>query len=86
MSDMILQTVVSNMELRRRFGRFVVDAKPVQLSDGSGWVPEFSIEEHCPAYVEDTMFFGTQVLGTREDALLACHELGRREVARRLAA
>ena len=63
----------------------MIDAKPVQLADGSGWSPEFSLEEHLPAYVEDTMFYSAQVLRTREDAILACHELGRREITRRTA-
>ena len=74
------------MEVRRRYGRFVIDAKPMQLADASGWLPEFSLEEHLPAYVEDTIFYSSQVFGTREDAILACHELGRREITRRTAA
>ncbi len=74
------------MESRLSLGRFVVDARPAELADGRGWVPDFSIEEHLPDYVEDTMYFGRQVFGTREDATRACHELGRREIARRLAA
>lgn len=74
------------MEARRGYGRFVVDAKPTQLADGRGWLPEFSLEEHLPAYVEDTMFYSSQVFGTRDDAILACHELGRREITRRTAA
>ena len=45
------------MELRRRYGRFVVDPKPLQRADGSGWVPKFSIEEHLSSYVEDTVYF-----------------------------
>jgi len=75
-----------SMESRRKLGRFVIDPKPVQLADGRGWVPEFSLEEHNPSYVEDTMFFGAQVLETRDEAIRACHELGRREIVRRLAA
>jgi hypothetical protein len=39
-----------------------------------------------PAYVEDTPFFSKQRFDTREAAIQACHELGRREIARRLAA
>jgi hypothetical protein len=74
------------MELRRRFGRFVVDAKPTQLADGRGWVPQFSLEEHLPSYVEDSLFFSGQIFGTREETIQACHELGRREIIRRLAA
>ncbi len=74
------------MELRRRFGRFVVDPRPVQLADGSGWLPEFSLEEHLPSFVQDTMFFSRQVFETHEAAVRACYELGQREVARRLGA
>jgi hypothetical protein len=74
------------MEPRLRLGKFVIDAKPAQLGDGSGWVPRFSLEEHLPSYVEDTMFFSEQLFGTREDAVQACHVLGRREIARRLGA
>lgn len=74
------------MESRFRFGRFVVDARPAELANGLGWLPEFSIEEHLPDYVEDTMFYGRQAFGTREDAIQACHELGRREIVRRAAA
>jgi hypothetical protein len=48
-------------------------------------MPEFSLEEHCTAHVEDTIFFSSQVFETKDDALIACHELGRREVERRLA-
>lgn len=73
------------METRRTYGRFVIDAKPMQLADLRGWLPEFSLEEHLPAYVEDTMFYSSQVFGTRDDAILASHELGRREVLRRTA-
>ena len=76
----------SGMELRRRFGRFVVDARPAQLADGGGWLPNFSLEEHLASYVEDTTFFSRQVFATREDAIQACHELGRREIGRRLGA
>ena len=74
------------MESRLRFGRFVVDARPAELTEGKGWVPEFSIEEHLPDYVEDTMFYGRQIFETREDAIRASHELGRREIVKRLAA
>jgi hypothetical protein len=74
------------MELRRRFGRFVVDARPAQAADGSGWLPNFTLEEHLPSYVEDTTFFGRQAFSTRKDAIRACHELGCREIARRLRA
>jgi hypothetical protein len=74
------------MELRRKFGRFVVDPRPAQLADGGGWVPRFSLEEHLPSYVEDTMFFSGQVFGTHEETIRACYELGRREIIRRLAA
>ncbi len=63
----------------------MIDAKPSQLADGSGWLPEFSLEEHQPGYVEDTMFYSAQVLPTRADAILACYELGRREITRRVA-
>lgn len=72
------------MQSRCRIGRFVVDAKPAQLADGSGWLAEFSLEEHLADYVDDTMFFGRQVLQTREDAIQASFMLGRREVAKRL--
>jgi hypothetical protein len=74
------------MESRCRLGRFVIDVRPGELADGRGWVPDFNIEEHLPDYVEDTVFFGTQILGTREEAVQACYELGRREIVRRLAA
>lgn len=74
------------MEARSRVGRFVVDARPAQLADASGWLPEFSLEEHLSSCVEVTMFFSRQVFGTLDEALRACHELGRREVARRLGA
>lgn len=74
------------MESRRRFGRFVVDAKPGQLADGTGWVPNFSLEEHLSSHVEDAVFFSRQRFENREAAIQACHELGRREIARRLAA
>ncbi len=74
------------MELRRRLGRFVIDPIPEQLADGSGWVPAFGLEEHLPSGVEDTMFFSRQVFKTREESIEACHELGRREIFRRLAA
>lgn len=74
------------MESRRKVGRFVIDPKPVQLVDGRGWVAEFSLEEYQPSYVEDTMFFSAQVFETRDKATRACHELGYREVIRRLGA
>lgn len=73
------------MDSRCRFGKFVVDAKPVELADGTGWLPDFTLEEHLPECVNDTMFFGTQVFGSREDAIGASYELGRREVLKRLA-
>jgi hypothetical protein len=73
------------MELRRKFGRFVVDPKPAQLADRSGWIPEFSLEEHLASRIDDTMFFSKQVFSTREEAIQACYELGRRQIVRRLA-
>jgi hypothetical protein len=74
------------VELRRKFGRFIVDAKPAQLADGRGWVPRFSLEEHLPSHVEDSIFFSGQIFVTREEPIQACHELGRREIIRRLTA
>jgi hypothetical protein len=67
-----------------RLGRFVIDPMPSQRADGSGWIPNFTLEEHLPSYVNDTMYFGVQTFPTREEAVKATYVLGRREVARRL--
>ena len=72
------------MELRRKLGRFVVDPKPAKLAGGTGWLSEFCLEEHLGSHVEDTVFYGQQVVGSREEAIRACYQLGRREIERRL--
>jgi len=69
---------------RLRLGKFVVDPKPMQRSDGSGWTADFTLEEHTPSLVEDTMYFTLQTFPTREEAVRAAHILGNRAVARRL--
>jgi len=76
--------ILALVHLRRKLGRFVIDPKPAQLASGADWLPEFSLEEHLGSHVEGTVFFSQQVLGSCEEAIQACYQLGRREIARRL--
>jgi hypothetical protein len=67
--------------MRRRFGNYVVAALPRELAGGSGWLADFSLEEHCRSHVEDRMYVGTKVYGSKEIATKVCFISGRRVIA-----
>jgi hypothetical protein len=67
--------------MRRRFGKYVVTALPRELADGSGWLADFSLEEHCGSRVDDTMYFGTKVYESKEIATEVCFISGQRVIA-----
>jgi|CZKC01.1.fsa_nt_gi hypothetical protein len=67
--------------MRRRFGNYVVAALPRELAGGSGWLADFSLEEHCRSHVEDRMYFGTNVYKSKEIATKVCFISGQRVIA-----
>ena len=70
-----------NSRVTRRFGRYVVTALPRALADGSGWLADFSLEEHSGSHVDDRMYFGTKVYESKKIATEVCFISGQRVIA-----
>ncbi len=67
---------------RKRFGRFVVDPLVRQLTDGSGWSVDFSIEEDDGSGVTDTIFHLPGIFPTEQSAVRAAIQVGQRTIQR----
>lgn len=70
------------METRITYKGVVIDVRPKELADGTGWTEDFTLEIHMGDSVRTTGFTSDRVFKTREEAVEASIASGKHKVDR----
>ncbi len=63
--------------------KYSLSITPLELRDGLGWMPHFSVMQHHGPYSDDTPYWGTRACQTKEEAIEASRALVEREISKR---